>query len=614
MFTQDVQRTKRAAPGTFGFWTGFALIALAFAVGAALTWRKWPDLIVDFGIQLYIPWQLSQGAVLYRDLFYMAGGPLSQYWHALLFKLFGPSFLVVIISNFTITALILFVVYREFGRLGGVLCGLLTTLAIICVFCFGQFIGVGNYNFAAPYSHEMLHGLALSIAAVALLAAWREQSKIVFAAVAGICAGLAALTKPDIFLALAVATLATFLWPPKPNRQFLIRSAAAFLAGAIAPPLAFFLFFLRTGGWQESLRLEFFGWRPLFIPGVVSSPYYQWSLGMDDPFVHLHTIALYTLIIAAVIAICAWLMRMAQSLAPLSRWPIQLATALLLLIAARRINWSEAGAVLPAICLVLLALLWRRTQKDRPNMTAFFPVIWTIFALFLLAKQGLHPRLWQTGFTLAMPAFACAIFLLGWELPAFLEERFSVPARPMRLFALAVMFVGIAGLVQTCRTFYQAKHLPVGHGSDIIIARGPAGNAVEARTMNQALAWIETNMPAGASLAAIPEGTMLNYLSRHANSTPCLDWNPVMLAVYGATNMDAALQKHPPDYIALVEWQPYEFNEMEFGATNYGGATLAWIRENYRPQALFGGEPLRNGVFGIKLLKHSTPPEDSVSR
>ena len=68
-------------------------MTLAFVSVAALTWRKWPDLINDFGIQLYIPWRLENGAVLYRDLYYLAGGPLSQYYHAALFKIFAASFL-----------------------------------------------------------------------------------------------------------------------------------------------------------------------------------------------------------------------------------------------------------------------------------------------------------------------------------------------------------------------------------------------------------------------------------------------------------------------------------------------------------------------------------------
>ncbi len=77
------------------------MVALAFVFAAAISWRRWPDLLVDFGGQLYIPWRLANGAVLYRDLFYFAGGPLSQYFNALLFKIFGTSFLTLIVANLT---------------------------------------------------------------------------------------------------------------------------------------------------------------------------------------------------------------------------------------------------------------------------------------------------------------------------------------------------------------------------------------------------------------------------------------------------------------------------------------------------------------------------------
>jgi hypothetical protein len=61
---------------------GEGLVLLA--VGAALlawTWRKWPDILVDFGRELYIPWQLVSGKVLYVDIAYF-NGPLSPYLNA----------------------------------------------------------------------------------------------------------------------------------------------------------------------------------------------------------------------------------------------------------------------------------------------------------------------------------------------------------------------------------------------------------------------------------------------------------------------------------------------------------------------------------------------------
>ncbi len=75
------------------------MVALVFVMSAALTWRKWPDVLIDFGTQLYIPWRILNGAVLYRDLFYFAGGPFSQYFNALLFKIFGVSFFTLIAAN-----------------------------------------------------------------------------------------------------------------------------------------------------------------------------------------------------------------------------------------------------------------------------------------------------------------------------------------------------------------------------------------------------------------------------------------------------------------------------------------------------------------------------------
>src|SRR5579885_3012526 len=64
------------------------LIIAAFVVMLIWSWGAWPDPLVDFGTHLYVPWQLSVGKVLYRDVAYY-NGPLSPYFNALMFKVFG---------------------------------------------------------------------------------------------------------------------------------------------------------------------------------------------------------------------------------------------------------------------------------------------------------------------------------------------------------------------------------------------------------------------------------------------------------------------------------------------------------------------------------------------
>src|SRR3954465_2158812 len=98
----------------FRQWGGLIIVAVTFVVAAALTWRKWPDCLVDFGLQLYLPWKISTGSVLYRDVMYLTGGPLSQHFDALLFKVFGVSLLTLMISNLTIAAGLVVLIYRRF--------------------------------------------------------------------------------------------------------------------------------------------------------------------------------------------------------------------------------------------------------------------------------------------------------------------------------------------------------------------------------------------------------------------------------------------------------------------------------------------------------------------
>ena len=73
------------------------------AVGAAMlawSWGTWPNAYVDFGRELYVPWRLTEGEVLYRDIAWF-NGPLSPSWNALLFGVFGTGLRVLVLANLT---------------------------------------------------------------------------------------------------------------------------------------------------------------------------------------------------------------------------------------------------------------------------------------------------------------------------------------------------------------------------------------------------------------------------------------------------------------------------------------------------------------------------------
>ena len=64
----------------------FLLYAVLTAFMLHATWLTWPDAFIDFSRELYLPWRVSQGDVLYRDLAYYFG-PVSVYTNAALFAL-----------------------------------------------------------------------------------------------------------------------------------------------------------------------------------------------------------------------------------------------------------------------------------------------------------------------------------------------------------------------------------------------------------------------------------------------------------------------------------------------------------------------------------------------
>jgi hypothetical protein len=66
-----------AATAEWHAWVGPLLL---IGTGAAMvwwTWGAWPDPLVDFGRELYVPWRLAQGGRLFTDIAWFSG-PLSQ--------------------------------------------------------------------------------------------------------------------------------------------------------------------------------------------------------------------------------------------------------------------------------------------------------------------------------------------------------------------------------------------------------------------------------------------------------------------------------------------------------------------------------------------------------
>src|SRR5438093_13785927 len=132
-----------------GRWAGPLLVAAVAVTMLAATWSRWADPLVDFGRELYVPWQLVRGRVLYTDVAYL-NGPLSPYLNALWFRLFGIGMRTLVICNLAILAAIVVLLYRLLEPMSDRLAATAAGLAFVTLFAFGHVTAVGNYNFVSP--------------------------------------------------------------------------------------------------------------------------------------------------------------------------------------------------------------------------------------------------------------------------------------------------------------------------------------------------------------------------------------------------------------------------------------------------------------------------------
>jgi len=155
--SQSNKNSHHALPQYKSERWGFPAILILGLAMATISWQKWADLIVDYGQQLYIPWQISKGKILYRDMDYLFG-PFSAYLHAFLFKVFEPGIMVLVWFNLGVVAALSFTIYLLFKYFSDSLTATLTTLAFLGIFAFGQYMGGGNFNFVCAYSYELAMG------------------------------------------------------------------------------------------------------------------------------------------------------------------------------------------------------------------------------------------------------------------------------------------------------------------------------------------------------------------------------------------------------------------------------------------------------------------------
>lgn len=556
----------------------------------AVSWRMWPDALIDTGRELYLPWRLSEGAVLYRDVddFY---GPLSQYFNAGLFKLFGPGMIVLAYANIALFSVMALVLYRLLRKAWGGLAAFLGTALLIAVFGFSRLTTTGGFNYALPYSHETTHGILVLLLLVWFAQRWLAKPDWRSGGAMGLMLGLALVLKAEIILAAVVVCAGVAVFNALAEGPFQRGALVAFGAGAVLPTAAFFAYFCVYFPWWEALTAAGRAWFNVLGTGKYVGEVAQLNYsGLDDVGKNLGRHLVATLSAVGVFAVLAVSVAKVKQMPAIWRKP---AAGLLIVVAASGSllagnMWVGVGSCLLGLQLVYAGYLLFRARRERLAALArdeVYRLRWLLLALgvALMARMVLNGRIHQFGYYQAAIGAVVVLAVLVGELPERARLALAWERRTLRLAVVALLAAGIFCAARRGQHVYDLLHTSHGEGRDKSYIWNNQGNLSEVvRTL--------ALQPPG-NLVVLPEGLMINYLARRASPVAPFFFYSVTTAGGREAEIVKQLKANPPEWVVLMPRDLTEYGIRQYGERSGAGAELLeWVRQDYY-NALNGRAP-----------------------
>ncbi|MBF0153668.1 MAG: glycosyltransferase family 39 protein [Magnetococcales bacterium] len=627
MSERDVQSARRDEDPPGGWlhnpWLGGVLpLVLLFGVFTWASWRRWVDPVVDFGQYLYVPWRLTLGEVLDKDIWY-SYGPLTHRFTQGLFQLFGTSFLTLALANVLLAILTTVMIHRIFARIFGHRPATLAAGVFIALFCFAHYNYSSNFNYITPYNLESHFGGVLCVTMIWAMGHSLQKGRWWWHGAVGLSFGLMSMTRLQILYP-GLAVLAAYVFLAGLGRsvfpgRFSTRVAMV-AAGALVPVL---LASWLLGDFALSYLTDEFS----FIRATVHTlngkqgstgfqagdHFYAHVTGLDDPSGNL-SLMLQSLgaygVVVGVALLGAYLRqrfsssRSSHSIMPLFLIGLLVATPLFLFNPPGVSGWVSRS--LPLLVFGIFGWMikaWFTPRQDGSDRISLaMGILWGVYALALMAKVALNVTFFHYGFFHAMPAtLLTTAFLVGGlprSLHAWPVHRPFLQTAMTWTILLVMVWHGTLSLLT-----YGKKSYPLGKGDDLFYTFRPPyadwGPVIEAY-----LTWAESHIPPSATVTALPEGVMLDYLARRKNGIPFFDTLYLNAIFWGSERNIRHFKEYNPDFFILVDRSTREYGLPPFGSSaDFGRKELQWIGQHYEKVALFGQPPLTNQGFGIMVLQ-----------
>ncbi len=547
---------------------------------------------IDTGRELYIPLRMLNGEVLYRDIVNIYGA-LAYQVNALLYMVFGVNLNALRIFGVLNSTLIIWIFMLICGEIfpkkndtaeKGNLWGQNGVWQFAVIPLVVGVCSLGTFNYTLPYSFAMTYGLSAFLASVLFFIKFVKNDNPKFAYYACLLAGIAVACKYD-FLLFAFFMFGYILVNKKISTIDVLISFASLV---IVPFLSIGALFLQ--GMQMSDLQGAFALVKAIGRTYSLKYFYSHFSGACLCFAVLSYSSVKTLMLVAITAIVTFSKKWCQN----DKFLLGLVYAFAL---AGIVYVGFSGYSLLAIVNALIfCIFYKKIVQNRPLFVFMISAILFSFKTFFAVNIDVYGT-----YTMPLIILSIAAFLFNVNYSENIEVK-----KVVNSFAsiLLIGFLFLSGaksaLTLILKTNGVIPVIAIKNTNSVI----KATNSVfvyrqVAKTLNEAIEYVENNTKETDKVVVIPETMYLNFVTKRPADNIFDSLTPMYFETFGEEFVINHFEQSRPEYFILNNRDTSDYGK-RYICTDYGKQFCRFVEEKYTNTATFG-----DGQYVMKIYKRN---------